>query len=370
MKSPRKIQLKEVMTALETLAPGPLQESYDNSGLLVGDPEMMVTGAILSLDCTEEVILEAKKKKVNLVIAHHPILFSGLKRLTGKNYVERTVMTAIREGIAIYAIHTNLDNVADGVNSMICKKLGLENCRILSPRQGDLMKLSTFAPVKDADKIRSALFDTGAGQIGNYSECSFSSEGYGTFKAGKNADPHVGKKMVRHTEKEEKIEVIFEKWKQSAIIQALMSAHPYEEVAYDLYQLVNSNQSTGSGMIGELKKPVSWKSFLKLLKSNMLASVVKHTAPVKDTIQKVAVCGGSGSFLLQHAIDQGADVFVSADFKYHQYFDADSKIMIADIGHYESEQFTPELIKAFLRHKFPTFALHLTGINTNPVNYF
>ena len=314
--------------------------------------------------------MEAKRKGAGLIITHHPVIFGGLKKLTGANYVERTVMAAVRHNIAIYAIHTNLDNVADGVNRMICDKLGILNPSILHPKQGTLLKLATYVPEKQKEKVLNAMFRAGAGEIGNYSECSFSVNGLGTFRAGDGTDPYVGKKGVRHKESESKVEVIFESRDQHRIIAELISAHPYEEVAYDLYRLENQDNNIGAGMIGELKSPISWKAFLKRLKTNMKADCVRHTDPAGDKVRRIAVCGGSGSFLLPQAISAGADVLVTADFKYHQFFDAEGMIMIADIGHYESEQFTGELIISYLRQKFPKFALRLTAKNTNPVRYF
>lgn len=365
-----KLKLSAIISALESWAPRELQESYDNSGLLVGDPNSYVSGAVVTLDCTEEVVMEAKRKGAGLIITHHPVIFSGLKKLTGANYVERTVMAAVRNDIAIYAIHTNLDNVSDGVNRMICDKLGILNASILQPKQGNILKISTYVPEKQKEKVLDAMFRAGAGEIGNYSECSFSVSGLGTFRAGDGTKPFVGKKGVRHREPEAKVEVIIEDHKQHPVLAALISSHPYEEVAYDLYRLENQNNSIGAGMIGNLKNPVSWNTFLKRLKSSMKTGCIRHTDPVGDKVRRIAVCGGSGSFLLPQAISAGADVLVTADFKYHQFFDADGRIMIADIGHYESEQFTGELIISYLRQKFPKFALRLTAKNTNPVRYF
>jgi dinuclear metal center YbgI/SA1388 family protein len=370
VKKQNTIKIKDIIAELESWAPPGLQESYDNSGLLIGDRDKIATGAILCLDCTEEVIMEAKKKRVNLVIAHHPIIFSGLKSITGKTYVEKTVLAAIKHDIAIYAIHTNLDNTISGVNSAICNKVGLVNTSILQPKKGVLRKLSTFTPIASGDKIREALFEAGGGNIGNYDQCSYTVTGHGTFRGNEQSNPTIGKKNIRHLEEEEKIEIIYESHLEQAIVNALIKAHPYEEVAYDLYNLENQNQSTGSGMIGQLSKALSTKEFLKMLKINMKAEIIRHTTPLKKKIKRVAVCGGSGSFLLGKAMAAGADAFVTADFKYHQFFDAENRILVADIGHFESEQFTGVLVMDQLREKFPTFALHLTEIDTNPVYYY
>jgi len=363
--------VKQVSQYLESIAPLSLQESYDNAGLIVGNPKTEVTGVLCCLDSTEEIIDEAIEKGCNLVVAHHPIVFGGLKKLNGKNYIERTVIKAIKNDIAIYAIHTNLDNVyKQGVNQRISEQLGLTNLKILSPKKGLLKKLFTFCPSKNADEIQQAMFNAGAGHIGNYDSCSFNIEGFGTFRGGENTNPHVGKKGELHKEGETKIEVVFPAYLQGKIVSALLNAHPYEEVAYDIISLENKHLQVGSGMFGELETELDEVSFLQLLKDKMQAKCVRHTALRSKKIKKVAVCGGSGSFLLNNAIGAGADVFVTADYKYHQFFDADNQIVIADIGHYESEQFTINLLSEILSQKFANFAVFSTERNTNPVNYF
>ncbi|MEO8148435.1 MAG: Nif3-like dinuclear metal center hexameric protein [Bacteroidia bacterium] len=362
--------LKNITSYLETIAPLRYQESYDNAGLITGNHEMQITGAMIALDSTEAVIDEAIEKRCNLVIAHHPIVFSGLKKINGKNYVERTIIKAIKNDIAIYGIHTNLDNVHNGVNAKICEVLGLMNCKILSPKNGLLKKLVTFVPIADAEKVSKALFDAGSGRIGNYDECSFNVDGNGTFRASENANPVKGEKGILHNELETRIETIFESVHQHAIIKALLSVHSYEEVAYDIYPLDNSYQNVGSGMVGEFEKEMSETDFLQLLKTKMLTGCVRHTSLLNKKVKRVALCGGAGSFLLNEAIASGAQAFVTADYKYHQFFDADGKILIADIGHYESEQFTKQLLYDLLNRNFNTFALRLTTVNTNPINYF
>ncbi len=363
------MKVKDITGYLESLAPLAYQESYDNSGLIVGDPQQKVKKALICLDSIEEVMDEAIRKKCDMVIAHHPIVFSGLKRFNGRTYIERVVMKAIKNNIAIYAIHTNLDNVTGGVNTMIAKKLGLENVRILAPKKELLRKLVVFCPVKDAAKVRQAIFDAGAGVIGDYDQCSFNVEGTGTFRASDAANPYVGEKNELHHEEEVRIETIYPTHIESQLLRAMMAAHPYEEVAYDSYPLNNKHGGVGSGMVGELPKAKKTLSFLKELKKKMKADAVRYTNPVSEEVKTIAICGGSGSFLLPQAMAAGADVFVTADYKYHQFFDAEGKIVIADIGHYESEQFTIELLGDLLMKKFPKFAVHLTEINTNPINY-
>jgi dinuclear metal center YbgI/SA1388 family protein len=362
--------IKDVINYLETLAPKALQENYDNSGLICGSAENSVSGIIVCLDAIEAVVDEAIQKNCNLIVAHHPILFSALKSLTGKNYVERTLIKAIQNNIAIYAIHTNLDNVSTGVNAMILSKLGAENLQILRPKENTLCKLYTFVPEANVEEVKNALFNAGAGHIGNYSEASFSSSGFGTFKGNDTSNPTIGTKGHREEIKELKVEVIFPLYIKNQLIAALKSNHPYEEVAYDIVKLENENQDTGSGMVGELSEAIPTLDFLHLLKEKFAVSCIKHTKITTNEIKKIAVCGGSGSFLLKDAIAANADIFISSDFKYHEYFDAENKIIIADIGHYESEQFTMHLLLEKLNKKFHNFAVFLTEVKTNPVHYY
>ena len=362
--------IKEIINLLETIAPPSLQEEYDNAGLLTGDAAWNCTGADICLDVTEDVVKEAIEKNCNLIITHHPIIFKGLKKINGKNYVEQTIITAIKNDIAIYAIHTNLDNVLNGVNGKIADVLGLVNRKILVPKQNQLQKLAVMVPVNDMEKMMNALFAAGAGHIGNYRECSFSTEGTGTFKAGIGTEPFVGNVGERHTENEVKAEVIFPGWLQQQVIKAMIASHPYEEVAYDIYSLANTYQQTGSGIIGELKEPIAEMGMLENLKYTFKIPVIKHSAFTERPIKKVAFCGGAGSFLTGAAIAAGADIYITADIKYHEFFDAGKRLLLADIGHYESEQFTIDLLFDILRQNFPNFAVLKTGVNTNPVHYF
>ena len=359
----------EIIQHLETFAPPSLQESYDNAGLIVGESTAECTGIITCLDCSEAVIEEAMSKNCNLIVAHHPIIFRGLKKLNGKNYVERTIIKAIKNDIAIYAIHTNLDNVKKGVNKKIAEKIGLKNLEILQPKENILKKLITFAPIDKAEDLRNALFAAGAGQLGKYSECSFNSEGTGTFKPEEGADPFVGETGTRHEEKEMKIEVIFPAYLEQKIIRAMIQAHPYEEVAYDIISLENYFSEVGSGMIGNLEKPVDEKDFLQMIKTAFDLKVIRHTGLSGKKVQKVAICGGAGSFLIPLAVSNKADAYITSDIKYHEFFDAETMLLL-DIGHYESEQFTIDLLYEILKDKFPNFALRKTEVNTNPVNYF
>jgi dinuclear metal center YbgI/SA1388 family protein len=360
----------EAIQVLEQAAPLSYQEGYDNAGLLTGNSNWNCTGILCTLDATEQVIMEAKERGCNLVVAHHPIIFGGLKKITGRNYVEKSVISAIKHDIAIYAIHTNLDNVLHGVNNRIADRLGLVARRILAPKSGQLMKLYSFVPLAQADEVRTALFEAGAGHIGRYSDCSFNVEGTGTFTGGAGTNPFAGEPGELHREKEVKLEVIFPAHLQSRLVAALLKAHPYEEVAYDIIPLANEHPEVGSGLIGELPEPVTEEGFLHILKNAFELNIVRHTPLLGKRVQKVALCGGAGSFLTGRALATGADVYVTADVKYHEFFDANDRLVIADIGHWESEQYTSELLVELLQAKFPTFAVLKSAINTNPVRYF
>lgn len=363
------MKISEVIECLEDFAPLSLQEDYDNAGLLTGKSSDECAGILTTLDVTEKVLQEALQNNCNLVVAHHPIIFKGLKKLNGSNYVERTIIAAIKNDIAIYAIHTNLDNVINGVNKKIAEKLGLQDLQVLSSAKNILKKLVTFSPIKNAEDVRNALFIAG-GKLGNYTECSFNIEGKGTFKAGEGADPFVGKIGKRHEENETRIEVIFPAHLQKRIIKSLKKVHPYEEVAYDIYALDNELLDTGSGLIGNLTVELSEADFLAKLQAEFGLQVIRHSPLLGKKISKIALCGGAGSFLLPLAKSAGADAYITSDVKYHEFFDADGKILLADIGHFESEQFTISLLADILKEKFPNFAVQKTKIKTNPVHYY
>ncbi len=363
------ITIKKVIESLEILAPRAYQEEYDNSGLLTGNAAQEVAGILITLDCTEEVVEEAITKSCNLIVAHHPILFKGIKRLTGETYVERVLIKAIRNNVAIYAIHTNLDNVLTGVNKKIAERIGLKNIRILAPKKNTLMKLVTFIPKDHVEHVISQLHEAGAGQIGNYKNCSFSVVGQGAFMPTGSSNPFKGDLDKLEKTEEVRVEVIFPTIQQHQVLRALRESHPYEEVAYYLTSLENENQEVGAGVIGDLEVSREPGEFLKHVKATMNTACIRHTRISNNPIKKVAICGGAGSFLLKQAIAQGAHAFISADFKYHEFFDADGKILIADIGHYESEQYTKDLLGEFLREKFPTFAIAFSNVVTNPISY-
>ncbi len=361
--------IKEVTNYIEELAPLQYAENFDNIGLLVGNYKTKVTGILVTLDTLEETVEEAIAKKCNLIVSFHPIIFSGLKKLNGNNYVERVVLKAIKNDIAIYATHTALDNSNNGVSAKICEVLGLQNNQILLPKKGLIKKLTTYVPEDNAEKLRASLFNAGGGNIGNYDNCSFNISGIGTYRGNENSNPTIGEKGKNHQEKETFISLIFESKNEQKILQSLFENHPYEEVAYDIVSLDNQHQDIGMGMIGELSSEMSEKNFLKFVKSAMKTNCIRHSELVGKTIKKVAVLGGSGSFAIANVIQQNADAYISADFKYHDFFKAEKQILLTDIGHYESEQFTKNLLVEYLTKKNTNFAVILSEKSTNPIYY-
>jgi dinuclear metal center YbgI/SA1388 family protein len=361
--------VQDVINHLEELSPLAYAEDFDNVGLLVGDKTAKVTGVLVTLDTIETVVDEAIAQNCNLIVSFHPIIFKGLKKITGTSYVERVVMKAIKHDISIFAIHTALDNAINGVNDMICEQLGLANRKILIPQNATIKKLTTYVPKNELNKVRDALFQAGAGAIGNYDNCSFNVEGIGTFNGNEKSNPTKGQKGIIQEEQEVKLSVIFAKHLQNSVLQSLFKVHSYEEVAYEIVTLENKNQEIGMGMIGELPTPIDESSFLKDLKLKMNTSAIRHSQLLNKPIQKIAVLGGSGSFAISAAKAAKADIFITADLKYHDFFQAENSILLADIGHYESEQFTKSLLVAYLTKKIPNFAIILSQKNTNPVKY-
>ncbi len=364
-----KMKIKEIVSALERFAPLPLQDGFDNAGLQIGLTDAEATGALLCLDVTEAVLDEAIASGCNLIISHHPLIFKGYKSITGKDYVERCILKAIKNDIVIYSAHTNLDNVPGGVNFKIAEKIGLKNVRILDPKESSLIKLVTFVPSAQAEEVRNALFTAGCGCIGNYDSCSYNTEGEGTFRAQEGSHPFCGTVGELHHETEVRIETILPEYKKGEVIRALLSKHPYEEPAYDLYPLHNSWAQVGSGIVGELEEPESELEFLKRIKRIFEVGCLKHNKLTGRLIQKVSLCGGAGAFLIPQAVRSGADVFITGEIKYHDYFGRETDILLAEIGHYESEQYTKEIFYSIIRDLFPNFALQFSKVNTNPIKY-
>ncbi len=362
--------VNDVTLILEEFAPLTYAEDFDNVGLLLGEASTELTGILVTLDTLENVIDEAINKNCNLIVSFHPIIFSGLKKITGKNYVERVVLKAIQNNIAIYAIHTALDNAPNGVNAKICDILGLKNTKVLIPQKNTLKKLTTYVPLDGVERLKQALFKAGAGDIGDYSNCSFATDGTGTFKANDDTNPAKGSIGKTHIEPEVMLSCVFGRENQHGIIKTLIGNHPYEEVAYEIITLDNGNPYIGMGMIGELRNEVSETQFLNDLKQKMNAQVVRHSKLLEQPVKKVAVLGGSGAFAIGSAKAAGADIYITADVKYHQFYEAESEMVIADIGHFETEQFTKNLLVDYLTKKIPNFAIHLSESITNPINYF
>ena len=363
------MKIKEIVSALERFAPLPLQDGFDNAGLQIGLTDAEATGALLCLDVTEAVLDEAIASGCNLVISHHPLIFKGYKSITGKDYVERCILKAIKNDIVIYSAHTNLDNAPGGVNYKIAEKIGLKDVRILEPKENCLIKLVTFVPTAQAEEVRNALFTAGCGYIGDYDSCSYNTEGEGTFRAQEGSKPFCGNIGELHHEAEVRIETILPEYKKREVIRTLLLTHPYEEPAYDLYPLYNSWAQVGAGIIGELEEAESELEFLKRIKKTFEVGCLKHNKLTGRLIQKVALCGGAGAFLIPQAIGSGADVFITGEIKYHDYFGRETDILLAEIGHYESEQYTKEIFYSIIRDLFPNFALQFSKVNTNPIKY-
>ena len=363
------MKIKEIVSALERFAPLPLQDGFDNAGLQIGLTEAEATGALLCLDVTEAVLDEAIALGYNLVISHHPLIFKGYKSITGRDYVERCMLKAIKNDIVIYSAHTNLDNAQGGVNYKIAEKMGLKNLKVLEPKENSLVKLVTFVPNAQADRVREALFAAGCGSIGNYDSCSYNLKGEGTFRANEGTHPFCGTIGELHHEDEVRIETILPTYKKAEVVRTLLSVHPYEEPAFDLYPLQNDWSQAGAGVVGELAEPETELEFLKRIKKIFEVGCVRHNKLTGREIQKVALCGGAGAFLLPRAIRAGADVFVTGEIRYHDYFGHEDEILMAEIGHYESEQYTKEIFYSIIRDLFPNFALQMSKINTNPIKY-
>jgi dinuclear metal center YbgI/SA1388 family protein len=363
------IRIREIVRHLEQVAPLAYQDDYDNAGLVVGDASAAVTGVLICLDVTEALLLEAKTKKCNLIIAHHPIIFRSIRQLTGKNHLERCIIYAVRNNIAVYTLHTNFDNVARGVNLQIAQALGLGNLSILLPKPGTLSQLTAFVPRAFIDSALHALHAAGAGYLSDYAHCDLAITRIGSPKPTSTANPHLGIAEESEKGKERKIEVVFPKHLEKPVLRALRASCPHEEVAYYLHDIRNTDARVGAGMIGELSASLSSRAFLEYLKAKMNLAYLRHTELIDRPIKCVAVCGGSGSFLIEEAILKQADALVTADVKYHDFFKAENQILVVDAGHYESEIGTKKLIHTLLSEKFTSIAMLQCETVTNPIHY-
>lgn len=363
------IKIRDIIKEIELYAPLPLQESFDNAGVQVGDVNQEATGVLLCLDVTEAVVDEAIELGCNLIISHHPLIFKAFKSLTGSTYIERCMIKACKQDLVIFAAHTNLDNAARGVNYRLAELIGLENVRVLSPQKGSLLKLVTFVPENYAELVRITLFNAGAGTIGNYDSCCFYQPGNGTFRAGEGTNPFCGEIGKMHVEPEIRIETILPAFRKATVLQALLSVHPYEEPVFDFYPLENSWSRVGSGIVGELPEEEDELSFLQRIKNLFDVGCIKHSTLRDKPIREVALCGGSGAFLIKDAIRYGADVFITGEAKYNDFYDVEDQLLLAVIGHYESEICTKDIFYNLISKKFPTFAVHFSNVNSNPVKY-
>lgn len=363
--------IQNIASHLNSWAPASTAEDYDNTGLLYGNPEAALSRILVSLDATEEVVEEAISKNCQLIISHHPILFKGLKKFNRRSYVSRALEKAIKNDVALFALHTNLDNDAAGVNLFLAEKLGLlpESLRILRPFHEKLIKLSYFVPVENHEEVLKAAHEAGAGRIGKYYDCSFSVQGRGRFTPGEGCDPSIGEIGKPEEVLEYKVDLIVPDFIFSTVLKSLREAHPYEELAYFASPVLNEWTDKGAGMIGRLPAATELHEFISLVKKSLGLKVLKYTQPVKEKVQSIAVCGGAGIFLLPDALSAGADVFLTSDVKYHEFFDAEGRIVLMDAGHFETEQFTSEGIVKNLSAQFPNIAVLLSETRTNPVNY-
>ena len=363
------VKIKDIANALEMFAPLPLQDDFDNAGLQIGLTDAEVAGVLLCLDVTEAVVDEAIASGCNLIISHHPVIFKPLKRITGSNYVERCIIKALANGIAIYSAHTNLDNAPGGVNYRIAEILGLQNVRILLPKEDSLLKLAVYVPASHTDAVRDALFAAGCGEIGNYGSCSYNVEGFGTFKANEGCNPFCGNIGELHRESETRIETIMPSYIKGRVIKALLNAHPYEEPAYDIYPVKNSWDAVGTGVIGELPAERDEIGFLQEIKEKFAVGSVRHTPLLGRKIKRVALCGGAGGSFAGAAMASGADVYITGEARYHDLFNYTGKMLMAVIGHYESEQYTMDIFAEIINGQFPGVKVAKTTVDTNPVKY-
>jgi dinuclear metal center YbgI/SA1388 family protein len=363
------MKLSELCSYLDSAVPLSFQESYDNSGLQVGLPESEIGSALIVLDVTEQVIDEAIAGKHNLIISHHPLIFNGIKKISGRTYTERILYKAIKNDVAVYSSHTNLDIFTNSVSRKMAEKLNLQKIKALAPLEKMLLKLVVYIPESHLDKVTAAIFEAGAGVIGNYDRCGFSTPGTGSFRGNEVSIPYAGEKGRIHIEREIRFETVLFSYMREKVIKALIDAHPYEEVAYDIFMLENKNVDLGLGCTGELNSEMDEMDFLKLVSSVFDSKGIRFSRPTGKPVKKVALCGGSGASLLNEAIASEADAFITADIRYHSFFDADNRILFVDAGHFESEKFATEILKDLIIKKFPKFAVRFSETNTNPINY-
>lgn len=363
------MKILDVIKYLDQLIPAGYQESYDNCGLQVGDTSAEITGALISLDLTEAVVDEAVETRSNLIVTHHPFIFGGLKHIDADSPAGRIIYKLIRNGIAVYSAHTSLDKLSNGVSAQLAKRLGLCNLRILAPDSDSLKQLVVYCPKEQSQQLKDALYAAGAGNIGNYRHCSYSVNGTGTFEPLQGANPFVGTVGSETYTSEERIEMVYPKAFENKIVSALKANHPYETPAYSLIPLSNANPDVGLGIVGELPEDVEIETFIETVKQTVGIPVVRHSELCRKKVRTVALCGGAGAEFIGTAVAQNADIYLTSDIKYHDFQKATGHIVLADIGHYESEQFAKEFFYDKLSEKFRIFAIRIAKTETNFVGY-
>lgn len=365
--------IKEIIDAIESIAPLPLQEEWDNCGVQVGPTDNECTGVMVCVDCTPVVVEEAIAMNCNLIVSHHPLIFGGIKQLTGKTEAERCVINAVTAGLTIYSSHTALDNSPNGISHRMASLLGLEDVDVLVPREADQLKLVAYVPVSKLDDVRLALFDAGAGAIGNYDFCSFATDGRGSFRALDGANPYVGEVSQLHFEDESRLEVLLPRWKRRDVELALRQVHPYEEPAYEFSEVVAASRPAGSGCVGHLPQPMTVAQLALFAKERFGCQAVRlscyHGDPMVHTVRRVAVCGGAGGSFIGAVKRSGADAYITADLRYHDFVDYGKRLALIDVGHFNSEQCAKEIFYQLICEKFPNFAVHTSKNEKNPIQY-
>ncbi|MBP5687674.1 MAG: Nif3-like dinuclear metal center hexameric protein [Muribaculaceae bacterium] len=362
------MKVKEITDAIEAVAPLYLQESWDNSGMQVGDQDSEVTGVVLCTDVREEIVDEAIERGANMIISHHPLLFRGLKKIVGRSYQERIVAKAIKNDITIYCAHTNMDSAVGGVNFKMAEKLGMTGVRVLDPQQGTQRKIVVFVPTEAVAMVEKAMCDAGAGRLGNYDNCTYSMNGEGHYRALDGAEPWAGKVGEKHSEPEVRLEVLVHKALCGRVVAAMIKAHPYEEPAFDIIALENGDKYAGLGVIGDVE-PQDARGFLEKVKNAFEVEAVRYSGNLDRQVRRVAMCGGAGADFIGLAMSQGADVYITGDMKYHEFQGNEERIILADIGHYESEHYTKEIFYDIISKKNPNFAVDFAKSEKNQVKY-
>jgi len=367
------MRVRDIQQILESWAPKEIAWERDNIGLQAGDPAAVVRGILVALDVTEEVIAEAVRRKANLLVSHHPLLFRPLSAVTMQSARGRCIRALMQSGINLYSAHTNLDFTRGGTSFALAQALGLTDVEFLRMPYEVQRKVVTFVPPAEAERVARAMADAGAGIIGNYDSCSFAGPGTGTFRGNERSRPAIGKRGVLEHASETRLEMMVPRWRLGDVIGAMHRAHPYEEVAYDVYPLENRSREHGMGIIGNARRPVTLRVFLNDLKRRLGVPALRCTGDMRRTVRRVAACGGSGTELMDEAARRGADVFVTADVRYHSFHDVEASMALVDAGHFETElpvvRAVVEHLRAACRARHATVPIHAARTSTNPIVY-